>query len=215
MTDLAWMKTYIGDEAALTGHLTAEEFGAYERLRRHYWQHGSLPDDDARLTRITAVTTDRWPLVRTAIEPLFAEGRLLQKLDQVRADAAGKRERKVLAGQKGAQKRWGDRAIVNGNTNGYANGTPNSKSMAEPMAEPLVTQWPPAPAPEEVRYEEELVPTRTHTGAREELIPVPASRKQGSEWLMDQGVFPFDFDELLDALMAGTLTKTTLRDSVP
>ncbi|MGO4841244.1 DUF1376 domain-containing protein, partial [Rhizobiaceae sp. 2RAB30] len=47
------MKTYIGDEAAVTGHLTAEEFGAYERLRRHYWQHGGLPDDEARLTRIT------------------------------------------------------------------------------------------------------------------------------------------------------------------
>ncbi|TPN45306.1 DUF1376 domain-containing protein [Mesorhizobium sp. B1-1-9] len=139
MTDLAWMKVYIGTETALTAHLTAEEFGAYERLRRHWWQHGSLPDDEPRLMRITGIDAGRWQDVAKAIGPLMSES--IRRLDQERSDATVKREKKVAAGHRGAEARW----RIDGKSNGSANGT----SMAEPldtMAEPSVCQWPSASA---------------------------------------------------------------------
>lgn len=158
MTDLAWMKVYIGTETALTGHLTAEEFGAYERLRRHWWQHGSLPDDEARLMRITGIDPGRWQDVANAIGPLMSES--IRRLNQERSDATVKREKKVAAGHRGAAARW--------RIDGKSNASANSTSMAEPldtMAEPSVCQWPSASAsasdssaPE--RKEEGLEPAR-------------------------------------------------------
>ncbi|ESW91721.1 hypothetical protein X773_01190 [Mesorhizobium sp. LSJC285A00] len=139
MTDLAWMKTYIGTETALTAHLTAEEFGAYERLRRHYWQHGSMPSDDARLVRISGIDPERWEAVAQAIGPLMSEG--LQRLDAERSDATIKREKKVAAGHRGAEARW----RINGKTNALANGT-TMADASEEMAEPSVCQWPSASA---------------------------------------------------------------------
>lgn len=106
MSDLAWMKTFIGTETALTGHLTPEEFGAYERARRHYWQHGNLPEDDARLVRITGVDLGRWAAVASAIILLLADA--LPRLDQERVAASVKREKKIAAGRKRADARWGD-----------------------------------------------------------------------------------------------------------
>lgn len=139
MTDLAWMKVYIGTETAQTSHLTAEEFGAYERLRRHWWQHGSLPDDEPRLMRITGIDAGRWQDVAKAIGPLMSES--IRRLDQERSDATVKREKKVAAGHRGAEARW----RIDGKSNASANGT----GMAEPldtMAEPSVCQWPSASA---------------------------------------------------------------------
>lgn len=138
MTDLAWMKTYIGDEAALTGHLSAEEFGAYERLRRHYWQHGSLPDDDTRLMRITGIDAGRWEAVCAAIASLFADGWRLPRLDQERSEAVDKRERKVAAGRKGTQSRWAG-VTVDSKANAVANGKGNGSANAVANAEPLAT----------------------------------------------------------------------------
>jgi len=197
MTDLAWMPLYIGDEAAVTGHLTAEEFGAYERLRRHYWQHGNLPDDAGRLTRITGIEPERWPAVREAIGSLVEDA--LSRLADQRADAEAKRERKVAAGRKGARSRWRS-AEADGKRNAVANG----KRMAEPLANALPNQWPPAPAPDEERYEEGLVPTRMHA---RETIPSFGDRVRAGEWLADHGAFPGDpaFEECIEKAIAGTL----------
>ncbi|MER8844036.1 DUF1376 domain-containing protein [Mesorhizobium australicum] len=156
MTDLAWMKVYIGTETAQTGHLTAEEFGAYERLRRHWWQHGSLPDDEPRLMRISGIDPGRWQDVANAIGPLMSES--IRRLDQERSDATVKREKKVAAGHRGAEARW----RIDGKSNASANGT----SMAEPldtMAEPSVCQWPSASASDSSALdekEERLEPAR-------------------------------------------------------
>jgi uncharacterized protein YdaU (DUF1376 family) len=134
MTDLAWMKTYIGDEAAITSHLSAEEFGAFERLRRHYWQHGMLPDDDVRLMRITGVDADRWEAVRSAICSLFEEGWQLPRLDIERAQAASKRETAIERAKKAALGRW-------------KNAPSNAQRMQQAMHEAMLEECPPAPAP--------------------------------------------------------------------
>ncbi|MBM2711673.1 YdaU family protein [Mesorhizobium caraganae] len=135
MTDLAWMKTYIGDEAAITSHLSAEEFGAFERLRRHYWQHGILPDDDVRLMRITGVDPDRWEAVRSAICSLFDDGWRLPRLDIEREAAAEKREIAIDRARKGADARW------------RRNASSNAPRMLEAMPKAMLEQCPPAPAP--------------------------------------------------------------------
>lgn len=221
MTDLAWMRTYVGDEAAVTGHLTAEEFGAYERLRRHYWQHGSLPEDQHRLIRISGVDRDRWETVMSGLTPILAEA--LPRLDRERATASEQRERKVAAGRKGAATRWGDgnaNASANSNRNGSATGVNdptedgngrgignrngNGPANAEPIATSTSTRY--------GAYEEKA-PTHTHAHARE---PVPrfTSRVAAGQWLTDHAdLFPGDpgFDAKIDRLVAGTLTWDDIR----
>ncbi|MBP0614292.1 DUF1376 domain-containing protein [Jiella mangrovi] len=203
------MKTYIGDEAALTGHLTAEEFGAYERLRRHYWQHGGLPNDDARLMRVTGVAPDRWTEVRSGICDLFDDGWHLPKLDEMRADAAEKRERKVAAGRKGADKRWSKDSRTIGRTNANAIG----KRMAGSMTEPMDNQWPPAPAPDEVRYEERLAPTRTYARTRESrpgCFSIPETDSEGRAFLRRHDLQPRQVERALPMLMEGRLDQSIL-----
>ncbi|MHC2797453.1 uncharacterized protein YdaU (DUF1376 family) [Mesorhizobium jarvisii] len=175
MADLPWMQVYVGDEEVRTSHLSAEEFGAYERLRRHYWSHGSIPSDDARRARITRVDVDRWEDVRSAICELFEEGWRLPQLDKARSDAATSRELKVASGKKGAAARWGvdsgtnatatgktnsgTNADANGKTNGGTNADTIGRGAADPVADAMRGQWPSAPASEEVRNEERLAPT--------------------------------------------------------
>ncbi|WP_176223151.1 DUF1376 domain-containing protein [Aurantimonas sp. 22II-16-19i] len=203
------MKTYIGDEAALTGHLTPEEFGAFERLRRHYWQHGGLPNDDTRLMRITGVSADRWEEVRSGICDLFEPHWRLPKLDEMRADAAEKRERKVAAGRKGADKRWSKDGKPNGTTNADA----ISKRMAAPMAEPMDNQWPPAPAPDEERYEERLAPTRTYARTRESqpgCFSIPETDSEARAFLRRHDLQPRQVERALPMLMEGRLDQSIL-----
>ncbi|MBX5268626.1 YdaU family protein [Rhizobium sp. NLR17b] len=103
MTHLHWMKTYVGDEAAATVHLSRDEFGAYELLRRYYWQHGCLPNDDDRLARIARATPDEWKNLRPVIEILFDDGWRNARLDEERANAEKYHADRVRAGRKGGK----------------------------------------------------------------------------------------------------------------
>lgn len=161
MTDLPWMQVYVGTETALTGHLSAEEFGAFERLRRHWWLHGSLPEDNARLMRITGVDPDRWEDVAGTIGPLISEA--ICKLEEERFDATAKRQKKVAAGRKGAEAKW----RPHGRTISDANGT----AVAEPsdeMANASFCQWPSASA----SPSESSAPER-----KEENLALPRARE--------------------------------------
>ncbi|TPJ46840.1 DUF1376 domain-containing protein [Mesorhizobium sp. B2-7-1] len=149
MSELPWMPVYIGTETALTGHLSPEEFGCYERLRRHWWQHGSLPEDDTRLMRITGVDPHRWEDIAKAIGPLMSDS--IRKLEDERSGAAAKREKKVAAGVRGAAARW--------RTHGKAIADANGTTMAdasEEMANASFCQWPSAsPSESSLREEKE------------------------------------------------------------
>lgn len=203
MTDLAWMKTYIGTETALTAHLTAEEFGAYERLRRHYWQHGSMPSDDARLMRISGIDPERWEGVAQAIGPLMSE--VLQRLDAERSEATVKREKKVAAGHRGAEARW----RIDGKRNADANGR-SMASASDTIAGASFCQWPSASAsssasdkiaPDE--KEERLEPAR----AREPNV-LTMSMAEAEEHLRKTGALPTEDVELRASAYA-TATRGT------
>jgi uncharacterized protein YdaU (DUF1376 family) len=200
MTDLAWIKTYIGTETALTAHLTAEEFGAYERLRRHYWQHGMLPDDDARLMRVTGVDPDRWEAVRSGICSLFEDGWRLPRLDEERTKAADKREIAIGRAKKGADARW--------KKNASSNPISNASSMHGAMPKAMLEQCPSASASDEVRYEDKVAPTHAHTRTRKEQPPHIADKVKAGQWLDDHGVDPFapQFNDCVAKMVAGALT---------
>ena len=68
----------------------------------------------------------------------------------------------------------------------------------------MLEQCPPAPAPDEVRYEERLVPTRTREENEYPLDP-PETAEQGRRFLESRGVKPEDMEAKLTKLMAWRL----------
>ncbi|MER9167338.1 YdaU family protein [Mesorhizobium australicum] len=207
MTTLPWMKVYVGDEAALTGHLSAEEFGAYERLRRYYWQHGSPPDDEARLQRITGVEPARWPAVCSAITSLFDAGWRLERVDQERTEAADKRERKVASGKLGALKRWTQNGKPNGTTNGIPNGSANGITM--PSANGISNSH--QHQTTNSAYDKEVL-THAHPHARE-AIPAVKTKDEAGQWLLAHDVFPGDLDDLARKMVDGDLVWSDVERS--
>ena len=74
MTARPWMPFYFGDYLADTRHLSTLEHGAYLLLIAHYWQRGSLPDNDEQLARIAGLTPGQWRKVAENLRPLFSDG---------------------------------------------------------------------------------------------------------------------------------------------
>jgi uncharacterized protein YdaU (DUF1376 family) len=74
MSSPPWMPLYIGDYRAETAHLSAAQHGAYLLLIMHYWQQGTLPDDDEQLARIVCMSIVEWRKNRAVIRAFFGEG---------------------------------------------------------------------------------------------------------------------------------------------
>lgn len=79
-----WMPLYVADYRAKTTHLGALEHGIYILLIMHYWQEGSLPNDDRLLARIACATDAEWrrtkPLIEAFFEPGWKHGRIEDEL---------------------------------------------------------------------------------------------------------------------------------------
>lgn len=99
------MPLHIPDYRADTGHLSTLEHGAYLLLIMHYWMTGGLPDDDARLARITGMDPQQWSEAKPALLPLFVSGwkhkRVERELRKVQVS-----EIRSEAGKVGAEARW-------------------------------------------------------------------------------------------------------------
>ncbi|MBY3030970.1 YdaU family protein [Rhizobium leguminosarum] len=192
MTHLHWMKTYIGDEAAATTHLTRDEFGGYELLRRYYWQHGCLPDDDGRLARIARASPDEWEKLKPVIKALFDDDWGNARLDEERAEAGDAHRRRVEAGRKGGK---------------------TKQSLSNARAKPKQPEPEPEPEPEPYSASEPTTDDwaleKGEAGKAKGLFskfPRPPSTIQGRKLLLEQNV-PIDkLDQYLPLLMAGTLS---------
>jgi uncharacterized protein YdaU (DUF1376 family) len=62
---------YWGDYWRDTTHLSDAEHVSYLRLISHYWQHGALPNDDARLARITGRSKAEWDEMKPMLQAFF------------------------------------------------------------------------------------------------------------------------------------------------
>ena len=97
-----WMPFYIADYLGDTGHLSTTQHGAYILLICHYWRTGGLPEDDAKLAKITRLSLKSWTdLVRPDIEPLFLPGWKHKRVEKELAKQEIIAVRRAMAGAKG------------------------------------------------------------------------------------------------------------------
>ncbi|WP_316176238.1 YdaU family protein [Bradyrhizobium sp. SZCCHNRI1073] len=75
------MPLYIADYRADTAHLSASQHGAYLLLIMHYWSTGSLPNDDAALARIAAMTPVEWKRNRATVAAFFGDNWTHKRID--------------------------------------------------------------------------------------------------------------------------------------
>lgn len=109
-------KDYEADEHVKLMSLAQE--GAYLRLLSHQWLHRSVPSNVEQLARIcrtsAADMAELWP----GVEPCFPalEGdpgrRANRRMERDRKALEARREKKVAAGQKGAESRWHSDAVA-------------------------------------------------------------------------------------------------------
>jgi uncharacterized protein YdaU (DUF1376 family) len=82
MSKRPFMRFFVCDYLGDTGHLSTIEHGGYLLLIMHYWQRGSLPDDERLLARIAKMTTAEWEEARSVIRPLFSKGWKHKRIDE-------------------------------------------------------------------------------------------------------------------------------------
>lgn len=142
----AEMPLHIPDYRADTGHLSTLEHGAYLLLIMHYWMTGGLPDDDARLARITGMDRQQWTEAKPALEPLFTAGwrhkRVERELRKVQVSEA-----RSEAGKAGADARWRPDFAIGKNKSASLSSL-DSKKKKERGAR-LANDWTPSVADKE------------------------------------------------------------------
>lgn len=135
----AFMPLYVGDYMRDTGHLVAEEHGAYLMLLMQMWvRGGQLPADETRLRLMANVAEDRWPDVWAAIAGFFRESgshiiqpRLAAELEKARKQ----KQRRIDQARRAAEARWSDH-------------TPDAGSNAGSNADAVPEECPsPSPSP--------------------------------------------------------------------
>lgn len=106
MAELPIMPVKTAAVLADTGHLSAEEFGAYCRILFTMWQHGGrLSADDQELARIAGVYPRRWAKIKERVlRPItVGDGQLSQKrLTDTWLEVQELRRKRAVA----AQARW-------------------------------------------------------------------------------------------------------------
>lgn len=115
---------YAKDWLADTAHLTLEEQGAYIRLLAHQWVQGALPRlhaDRARLLRVNSAT---WRRIWGRLAHHFPRGKN-PRLEAIRRAMEAYHQHQVVAGQRGAARRWRSDPIVR----------PITSLMTQPIAD--------------------------------------------------------------------------------
>ncbi|RZJ47442.1 MAG: DUF1376 domain-containing protein [Brevundimonas sp.] len=102
-----YMQLYVADYLGDTRHLTTEQHGAYMLLLMTMWRSGGvIPNDDAKLARITGLTVARWKRISADVLAFFdvCEGGLTQaRLAAELAIHEEKSEKRSQAGKAGGR----------------------------------------------------------------------------------------------------------------
>jgi uncharacterized protein YdaU (DUF1376 family) len=159
---------YIGDYLKDTTRLTTEEHGAYLLLIFDYWQHGSIPDDDRTLCRITGMSDDAWSIARGRVLAYFKHSNgtyIHTRIDAELQSAKKRKETNVGRAKAAADARW----------KGHNKDAP---SIAPSKEQALLEECPsPSPSPSPVS----LPPKSTKKRF------VPPSLDEANQYLSDRG----------------------------
>lgn len=98
---LPYMNLYPVDYLGDTADFTTIEHGAYFLLILSYWRYGCLPDDEAKLRRITRTSPREWAAIRDVIASKFLDGWKHKRIEAELARCRAKYERRVAAGRRG------------------------------------------------------------------------------------------------------------------
>lgn len=126
-----WMPMYWGDYLRDTGHLNAQEHGAYLMLIAHYWNSGRpLPDDDVLLAKIARVTPPAWKKLRPTIAAFFEIELGMwghKRIEREMIEAGDRKEEAVKKAKAAAAARWNkDAAGMLGASLRHASRMPNT-----------------------------------------------------------------------------------------
>lgn len=151
---------YIGDYLKDTSCLTTEEHGAYLLLIFYYWQHGSIPDDDGKLCRITGLYPDAWSNAKSTLLAYFVQGVNCYRhtrIDNELSKAKSRKEANIARAKTAAGKRW----------SGKKDASSNAPSNATSTRQAMLEQCPsPSPSPSTVT---------TKAKSKKDLCPEPQS----------------------------------------
>jgi len=133
MSNRAWMPLHIDDYLSDTAHLTGAEHGAYLLLIMHYWQHGSLPDNERLIARIARMSAEQWDESREILAMLFGEGWTHKRIDAelAKADEIIEKRRKAGKTRQAGTKKEADAEQVASTCSAHAHtraGTPSTSN---------------------------------------------------------------------------------------
>jgi uncharacterized protein YdaU (DUF1376 family) len=166
------MPLYIQDYLDDTGHLTAEQHGAYLLLIMYYWHHGSLPDDDNQLALITRCSRQRWvgASLKKTLQPFFQSGWRHKRIDRELARTELLHTKRLMASVKGGA----------ATAARYAKSYPKTKPHGRPYGQPHGQPHGPANGP--YTSQENTKPSEYDT-AREAAAPPQAASDEASKRL--------------------------------
>jgi len=105
MSDRPFMQLYVSDFIGDTLHLSTEQIGAYMLLLMAMWNSGgTLPDDDAKLARVTRLSLKKWRAICDDLlcffdrsEGVISHNRLTKEIQK----SASKSQSRASAGARG------------------------------------------------------------------------------------------------------------------
>lgn len=139
----AWMPLYWGDYLRDTRDLSTLQHGAYLLLIAHYWQHGSLPDDERALASIAGVPRPTWRRIAPALAAKFSPGWRHKRIDAEIARTEHAITQRRIAGAKGGHKTALARAIAVGSALKAAKANPLANPLRIPTGLPAAATVPP------------------------------------------------------------------------
>lgn len=132
MSNRAWMPLHIDDYLADTGHLTGAEHGAYMLMIMHYWQNGSLPENERLIARIARMDAAQWEDSRDVLAMLFGPNWSHKRIDAelAKADDIIEKRRAAADARHGKSKRGASAVHVQSKST-YTGALPSTNNLSD------------------------------------------------------------------------------------
>lgn len=164
--------------------MSAEEVGAYIRLLCWQWEQGAVPNDEAKIVKITGAPIKRLSDVLAKFTPC-QEGLKNDKLERVRAERVAYQQRQSELGKKGGRPKANP-----SDTNKGSESQPFSETKANPKL--------PSPSPSPLPHNPQEPPASPSLGLEVETTPPPISPEQAEigSWFNRRPTTPWSEKEL-------------------